>query len=169
MALQHHSIVYYAAIRKGINPKGKYVLLGDDIVIADDQLAESYRTVMESELRVPISKMKTHKSKDICEFAKRWYFQGTEITAFPIHSVMKNLGRYYTLQNSIKDAEQKGYTLSEESEQGSMIKLIQLTGKKSQALRIYKLYKLFDAIVSLKKDTTDDEHLGRIRKVLLAN
>lgn len=169
MALQHHSIVHYAAIRKGVNPKGKYVLLGDDIVIADDQIAEEYRTVMESELRVPISSMKTHKSKDICEFAKRWYFRGSEITAFPLHSLSKNMGRYFTLQNSIEDAKSKGYSLSEESEQEVMIKLIQITGKKSQARRIYKLYKLFDAVVYIKKDTSDEEHLGKVRKVILAN
>jgi hypothetical protein len=70
MSLQHHSLVHYAAILVGVNPSGQYVLLGDDIVIANDQIAESYKAVL-SELKVPISSMKTHKSKDICEFAKR--------------------------------------------------------------------------------------------------
>lgn len=70
MSLQHHSIVHYAGILSGVNPKGKYVLLGDDIVIADDSLAKAYQQVL-SELDVPISKMKTHRSKEICEFAKR--------------------------------------------------------------------------------------------------
>jgi len=166
MALQHHSIVHYAGLLVGVNPKGKYVLLGDDIVIADEQLANSYQTVMESELRVSISKMKTHKSKEMCEFAKRWYFRGTEITAFPLHSLRKNLSRYYLLQNSIEDSRKKGYRLSEQSEQGSLVKLIQLTGKKSQALRIYKLYKLFDALV--RKDD-GEEQIGKIREVILAN
>jgi len=169
MSLQHHSIVHYAAILVGVNPRGKYVLLGDDIVIADDQIAKSYQAVM-SELKVPISLMKTHKSDDICEFAKRWYYKGSEITAFPLHSLKENLSRYYTLQNSIEDSRRKGYVLSEESEPESMINLIKLTGKKSQALRIYKLYKLFDAIVGIKNNTNSSiERIGNIRKTILAN
>jgi hypothetical protein len=113
--------------------------------------------------------MKTHKSKDICEFAKRWYYKGKEITAFPIHSLIENLKRYYLLQNSISDSRKKGYELCEETGPESMIKLIQTTGKKSQAFRIYKLYKLFDAIVGIKTSETSEEHIGNIRKVLLAN
>jgi hypothetical protein len=70
MALQHHSIVHYCAILENISPHGKYVILGDDIVIADDRLAERYTKVLH-ELDVPISEVKTHKSKDLCEFAKR--------------------------------------------------------------------------------------------------
>jgi hypothetical protein len=70
MALQHHSLVHYAALTKGINPSGKYVLLGDDIVICDDSLASTYISVM-SELDVNISPQKTHISKNLCEFAKR--------------------------------------------------------------------------------------------------
>jgi hypothetical protein len=169
MSLQHHFLVVYAAFLAGVNPRGKYVLLGDDIVIADDQIAEKYQSVLR-ELDVPISMMKTHKSKDICEFAKRWYFQGHEITAFPLHSIKNNLKRYYLLQNSIEDGRKKGYILSESVERECLIKLIQLTGKKEQALRIYKLYKLFDAIVDPRKSLDDDkEYLGNIRNVLLAN
>ena len=169
MALQHHSIVHYAAILEGINPKGKYVILGDDIVIADDQLARSYTAVLK-DLDVPISKMKTHRSKDICEFAKRWYYQGSEITAYPLHSLKNNLKRYYLLQNSINDAKDKGYALSEESEKEAIIGLMRNIGKKAQAPRIYKLYKLFDSIVSIQKGRNmDDLGIGKIRNVILAN
>lgn len=168
MSLQHHCLVHYAAILVGVNPTGKYVLLGDDIVIADCKIAESYQAVM-SELDVPISKMKTHKSKDICEFAKRWYFQGNEITAFPLHSIQNNLKRYYLLQNTMDDARKKGYILNETVERERMIELIKLTGKKGQAPRIYKLYKLFDSIVSPLKESNDDEYIGNIRKTILAN
>lgn len=70
MALQHHCLVHYAALLVGENPKGKYVLLGDDIVISCSSIAESYKNVM-AELDVKISEQKTHVSNDICEFAKR--------------------------------------------------------------------------------------------------
>lgn len=133
MALLHHAIIHYAAILAGVSPKGQYVVLGDDVVICNSQIADKYKEVI-SELKVQISEQKTHVSEEICEFAKRWYFRGKEISAFPLHSLSKNLGRYYLIQNSMSDAEAKGYKLSDE--RGSMIKLIQLTGKRSQAPRI---------------------------------
>lgn len=89
MALTHHCIVRLAGIRAKTPSSGQYVLLGDDIVIANTALAVEYLKIME-ELDVPISKQKTHISKDIYEFAKRWVYQGTEITPIPIHSIMEN-------------------------------------------------------------------------------
>jgi hypothetical protein len=70
MALTHHFLVHTASSKTRKSPKGKYVLLGDDIVIFDSDLASAYQQVLE-ELDMPISKMKTHVSKDTCEFAKR--------------------------------------------------------------------------------------------------
>lgn len=168
MALQHHCLVHYAALLVGENPKGKYVLLGDDIVISCSSIAESYKNVM-AELDVKISEQKTHVSNDICEFAKRWYYRGSEITAFPLHSLHTNMKRYYLLQNSIADSRKKGYILDDTNGKECMIELIKLTGKKSQAPRIYKLYELFNAIVSPLKETNSEEYNGNIRKVILAN
>lgn len=70
MALTHHVIVHFAGKICGVDPTGKYTLLGDDIVIANEALAISYKNVM-SQLDVPISELKTHVSIDTCEFAKR--------------------------------------------------------------------------------------------------
>lgn len=70
MALSHHAVVHLAAARINTTAKGKYVLLGDDIVIADTDLARSYLEVM-TILDVPLSELKTHISEDTCEFAKR--------------------------------------------------------------------------------------------------
>jgi len=89
MALTHHCIVALAGIRGGCPSKGQYVLLGDDIVIANPSLAKAYLEIME-ELKVPISKPKTHISKDLYEFAKRIVYKGTEITPLPIASIMEN-------------------------------------------------------------------------------
>lgn len=77
--------------------------------------------------------------------------------------------RYYLLQNSIADSRKKGYILDDANGKESMIELIKLTGKKSQALRIYKLYELFNAIVSPLKESNSEEYNGNIRKVILAN
>lgn len=87
MAITHHVIVHLAATRAEKPPWGKYVLLGDDIVIADKDIAREYRAVM-SELDVPISDAKTHVSNDTCEFAKRWIHKGVEITPYPLPAIL---------------------------------------------------------------------------------
>jgi len=47
-----------------------YVILGDDLVIADSNVAESYKGLL-LELGMDYSAAKTHVSKDSFEFAKR--------------------------------------------------------------------------------------------------
>jgi len=46
LALSHHIIVQVAAIRVGKHRFSAYALLGDDIVIADEAVAESYLALM---------------------------------------------------------------------------------------------------------------------------
>jgi len=87
MAITHHAIVHLAGLDIKVKPNGKYVVLGDDIVIAHPQLATRYQEIM-AILDVPISKMKTHVSIDTFEFAKRWVHKGIEITPFPIPGVL---------------------------------------------------------------------------------
>jgi len=48
----------------------QYIILGDDIVIKDNKVANKYITLM-SRLGVDISSNKTHVSNDTYEFAKR--------------------------------------------------------------------------------------------------
>jgi hypothetical protein len=62
-----------------------YVLLGDDIVIGDHDVALHYRNIM-CELGVEISSMKSHVSDDTYEFAKRWIHVGEEVTGAPLGS-----------------------------------------------------------------------------------
>jgi len=47
-----------------------YILLGDDIVINHDKIANKYVTIM-TRLGVEISMQKTHVSRNTYEFAKR--------------------------------------------------------------------------------------------------
>lgn len=48
----------------------KYIILGDDIVINHDKVANRYKRIMRF-LGVDISEAKTHVSKNTYEFAKR--------------------------------------------------------------------------------------------------
>jgi hypothetical protein len=67
MALVHHALVLYAAVRSGqVDLKRlltfiAYMVLGDDIVIANKAVAEEYVLIM-SELKVPLSLAKSHIS-----------------------------------------------------------------------------------------------------------
>jgi hypothetical protein len=69
-SLTHHLVVAWAAYLVGIPKFTDYILLGDDIVIKNDRVANKYITIM-TRLGVDISMHKTHVSKDTYEFAKR--------------------------------------------------------------------------------------------------
>jgi len=70
LALTHHVIVMKAAELAGIKNFTSYALLGDDIVINNDSVADKYLLIMES-LGVRINMQKSIISKEIAEFAKR--------------------------------------------------------------------------------------------------
>jgi hypothetical protein len=89
-AVTHHLVVRTAAMMAGYNPKAykAYVLLGDDIVIADQKVAENYRYLMAA-LGVTLSEAKTHVSVDTFEFAKRWYHDGVEISGIQLKAFLE--------------------------------------------------------------------------------
>lgn len=78
-ALCHHLVVrvagYYVYKHFRFND---YVLLGDDIVIADERVANVYYRLMTVNLGVSINKAKSVQSADSFEFAKRIFIQGTD-------------------------------------------------------------------------------------------
>lgn len=86
-ALTHHITVHVAAARAGITTRFRdYVILGDDVVIANDDVAREYRTLI-SQLGVELSEAKTHVSDNTYEFAKRWYQDGIEISGIQLASL----------------------------------------------------------------------------------
>lgn len=86
-SVTHHLIVRYAAVQVGLTANfNRYVLLGDDIVIAHDAVAKEYLKIMAG-LGVDISEAKTFISYDMYEFAKRVILQGTEVTGAPFGSM----------------------------------------------------------------------------------
>jgi len=87
-AVAHHFVVYLAAQESGTEWKtARYVLLGDDILIGDPQLAQSYLRLLDR-LGVGVAEAKTFVSKGFSEFAKRHLLQGVEVTGFPVSSVV---------------------------------------------------------------------------------
>jgi len=100
--------VYYCCRKLNLDwKKTQYRLLGDDIVIKGEELGNLYIQVINS-LGVEVSTLKTHKSKNFFEFAKRYFYMGEEITHFPISALKEDGKRYYKLANLLLETERKG-------------------------------------------------------------
>jgi hypothetical protein len=84
LALTHHAIVQFAAFRAGIDGWFRdYAVLGDDIIIGNENVANHYLRVMEIlgvEIGLAKSLVSTNKSG---EFAKRFYRSGVDVTGLP--------------------------------------------------------------------------------------
>lgn len=101
--------MHISALRIGMKLEDlPYRLLGDDIVIMDKELASSYLEVM-TELGVEISKVKTHVGENLFEFAKRFYYKGSEITQFPITALVENINIYPLLAQALESAKERGF------------------------------------------------------------
>jgi len=98
--ISHHFIVALAAFKCGKYPFTNYILLGDDIVINDDRVAEEYKLIM-SGLGVEISDSKSHVSNDTYEFAKRWFKNGQEFSGIPLNGFLNALDTPIELYSEI--------------------------------------------------------------------
>jgi len=75
LALTHHVIIQYCSIVSGRRGLFRdYCVLGDDVIIANDDVARVYRHVM-GLLGVDINDSKTIESFVLCEFAKLWFYR----------------------------------------------------------------------------------------------
>lgn len=68
-----------------------YIILGDDVVIHNTNVAKRYQEIITKTLGVSISQSKSLVSKDTFEFAKRIVFQGVEVTGFPVAAVVETI------------------------------------------------------------------------------
>lgn len=83
LALTHHAIVNIAARRVGKKNFTEYALLGDDLVIADEAVADAY-LIIAKDLGVEINLQKSLISKSgVLEFAKRLFRDGTDLSPVP--------------------------------------------------------------------------------------
>lgn len=100
----HHLVVHYCAQKVGYKQFSfnQYIILGDDIVIKDDNVAQEYIRII-TKLGVELSLQKTHVSKDTYEFAKRWFHRGQEITHFPIKGIVDNINNPFIVLSIIYD------------------------------------------------------------------
>jgi len=81
-ALAHHGLIQYLAWKEGFKSFDQYQVLGDDVVIWNDRVANSYKVTMQ-ELGVNINLTKSLISEPghlRIEFAKRIFYNGEELT-----------------------------------------------------------------------------------------
>lgn len=88
--LTHHIFVMYCASKVNIKDFSEYLILGDDIVIKDDIVANYYRSTLIN-MGVGISESKTLVSYDTFEFAKRLYHKGEDISPVPSWSLINSV------------------------------------------------------------------------------
>jgi hypothetical protein len=156
MALTHHVIVQVAAIRAfkklGVNLKSlflDYSLLGDDLMIRHDLVSAEYKSLIK-ELHMPYSEAKTHTSLLGGEFAKRWFYKGTEITGFSIHGLSSVWKSYPQLLNFMQNQGSHGWILPMERHPDLILAVHKVIhGDKfifEKTNRMIKLYLLFNAV-----------------------
>lgn len=156
MALTHHYIVRLAALKVGLLHFRDYALLGDDIVIANQLVAEKYKELLKT-LEMPISFAKTHESLQTYEFAKRWIHAGVEITPYAFSGIFETWKSYSLLQNFLETQQQHGWELREGRKTGHVLEEIyDIFGKPSQAKRSRKLLDSFTLLLTFIK-TNDNK------------
>jgi hypothetical protein len=164
MAVTHHYLVHISALRCGKPHFKDYCLLGDDIVIANADVAQQYKILL-SELDMPISEQKTHVSEDTYEFAKRWIHKGSEITGFAIAGLGSVWERYSLLHNFLDTQRLHGWSLDIDKHPDLITALYRVYGKPAQAERVIKLYNVFDSVA--KAINTGDYEQLLIRTALV--
>lgn len=105
-ALTHHFVVWYSAWRSGIKNFTDYVILGDDIAIANPTVAEEYFRIITEVLGMNISKAKsilpeTNSNSTSAEIAKRFFKDGLELTPLTPDILIGARSTYFWLVNDI--------------------------------------------------------------------
>jgi hypothetical protein len=108
--ITHHLVVRYCAKLAGFDPIkfDDYVILGDDLVIANTQVAKYYETITKS-LGVEISEQKSLESQTSFEFAKRFFHLNQEYTAFPLAAIVENSASISAVWSVIFVAKERDY------------------------------------------------------------
>jgi hypothetical protein len=161
MALTHHFIVRISALRAGLTSDfSQYYLLGDDLVIGNDLVANEYKKLISS-LGMPYSPEKTHTSKDVFEFAKRWFYKGNEITGFSISGLLSVYKRYPLLHNFLSNQASHSWILPIQQHPSLIRNIMRCMNSKyfiiNKVESSIKLYLIFDSLISWKHGNKSQE------------
>lgn len=107
--LCHHFLIYVCCQEIGISWKrAKYRLLGDDIIIFDDDLASKYQEII-SLIGMDIQLQKSHIGNSLFEFAKRIYTPFGEISPFSIKAGLSESKSYFGFIELLNTSYDRGW------------------------------------------------------------
>jgi len=90
MSITHHALVRFAAFKVGLTQFTDYLVLGDDLVIANAEVAKAYLGVCE-EFGIPIGLAKSYTSViGFLEFARKSYLAGMDISPISFKDYQDN-------------------------------------------------------------------------------
>lgn len=110
MALTHHLIIFVARERAKVKYReGIYGILGDDCVICEDSVAQEYIYLM-NELGVDTSPLKSHVSQFCFEFAKVWWWRGSNISPISVSAFIEVADLPYGVAEYKRQCAERGWT-----------------------------------------------------------
>jgi hypothetical protein len=114
MAFCHHVLVqlsYKATYPKSSDVFEEYALLGDDLVIRDRRVAETYKELIAC-LGMPYSPSKSFEAVGLAEFAKSLFRHGEDLKPFPIALLQFRKNTMCTdAQALIKELSLRGFSI----------------------------------------------------------
>jgi len=88
----NHFLVRIAAHKLGMKRFSNYLVLGDDIVIANKEVAEEYQKLIKRlgvEISLPKSVISSPDFKSL-EFASKLLVNGSDISPFPVGTILES-------------------------------------------------------------------------------
>jgi hypothetical protein len=137
LAMYHHLLIEYCAWAEGlVLPFLEYAVLGDDVAIWNEKVANRYRSITES-LGIQISESKSYIPKGHppykAEFAKRTFIDGEEMSAIS-PGVLKGLDSVWTIPELFTFLIRHGFAEMSLIPMSRIVKVLRLTSKKSEQL-----------------------------------
>jgi len=165
--LAHHYLFFEIARELGRPWRTlPYALLGDDVLIGDDEVGKRYMSMVKS-LGIEVSELKTHISSTTCEFAKRWIHLGQEISPFPLKPFMLKKFEKSQVFSTLLAERCKGWNRLPVSEMASLVYGIFLNRPSSFKRKVAREGFIFEAVWNITQDTsTASLNFNRIKEEL---
>jgi hypothetical protein len=107
--LCHHFLIYVCCREIEISwHKANYKLLGDDIIIFDDDLAQKYKELIHL-IGMDINFQKSHIGNSLFEFGKRLFMPNGEISPFSIKAGLSESKSYFGFIELLNTSRERGW------------------------------------------------------------
>nr|QXP82106.1 MAG: RNA-dependent RNA polymerase [Grapevine-associated botourmia-like virus 5] len=146
LAMTHHVIVRVASLRCNLEGFSDYLVLGDDIIIANDDVAAEYRNIM-SLLGLEINLQKSMIGKNSCEFAKKWMIGQRDLSPIGAKLLLQSIRSRDSMFLILTDLlRRKLVTLS------GIPVIIENLGSRFRSLETWALYALISGFMKIGEE-----------------